>query len=154
MNTRSRSNNNNNSFTIPTNRNRRKQKPRNVPELRESIPTMADQRTMKELLQCPNEGYGDAIVLPQIDSENFELKIGLIQLVSAKQFYGFEKDDLHQHIRWFNKLTSTIKMKDVPQYAVKLMLFPFSLEGAARIWLEKEPPQLHLYMGRPCSQIC
>ncbi|GJR30369.1 reverse transcriptase domain-containing protein [Tanacetum coccineum] len=24
---------------------------------------------------------------------------------------------------------------------VKLMLFPFSLEGAARIWLEKEPPQ-------------
>ncbi|GJT24909.1 reverse transcriptase domain-containing protein [Tanacetum coccineum] len=25
--------------------------------------------------------------------------------------------------------------------SVKLMLFPFSLEGAARIWLEKEPPR-------------
>jgi hypothetical protein len=39
---------------------------------------MADQRTMQELLQCPTEGYGDAIVLPQILSENFELKTGLI----------------------------------------------------------------------------
>ncbi|GKE71610.1 reverse transcriptase domain-containing protein, partial [Tanacetum coccineum] len=32
----------------------------------------------------------------------------------------------------------------VPETAatsVKLMLFPFSLEGAARIWLEKEPPR-------------
>ncbi|GJW86787.1 reverse transcriptase domain-containing protein [Tanacetum coccineum] len=28
-----------------------------------------------------------------------------------------------------------------PSTSVKLMLFPFSLEGAARIWLEKEPPR-------------
>ncbi|PWA81826.1 hypothetical protein CTI12_AA183720 [Artemisia annua] len=102
---------------------------------------MADQRTMQELLQCPTEGYGDAIVLPQILSENFELKTGLIQLVTSNQFQGFERDDPHAHIRWFNKLTSTMKVKDVPHDAIKLMLFPFSLEGAARIWLEKEPPR-------------
>nr|GEU63661.1 reverse transcriptase domain-containing protein [Tanacetum cinerariifolium] len=29
---------------------------------------------------------------------------------------------------------------DVPNDAIKLMLFPYSLEGAARIWYEKEPP--------------
>ncbi|GJW14320.1 reverse transcriptase domain-containing protein [Tanacetum coccineum] len=29
----------------------------------------------------------------------------------------------------------------MPPTSVKLMLFPFSLEGAARIWLEKEPPR-------------
>ena len=34
-----------------------------------------DQRTMQELLQCPTEGYGDAIVLPPILSDNFELKL-------------------------------------------------------------------------------
>nr|GFB35430.1 hypothetical protein [Tanacetum cinerariifolium]GFB36781.1 hypothetical protein [Tanacetum cinerariifolium] len=28
----------------------------------------------------------------------------------------------------------------VPNDAIKLMLFPYSLEGAARIWYEKEPP--------------
>ncbi|GJX40099.1 reverse transcriptase domain-containing protein [Tanacetum coccineum] len=34
-----------------------------------------------------------------------------------------------------------LKYKNVPHEAIKLMLFSFSLEGAARIWLEKEPPR-------------
>ncbi|GJW19142.1 hypothetical protein Tco_0026578 [Tanacetum coccineum] len=106
-----------------------------------SVVTMADQRTMAELLQAPTEGYGDAIVIPAILAENFELKHGLLNLVTSKQFYGFEKEDPHAHIRWFNKITSTIKYKDVPNSSIKLMLFPFSIEGAARIWLEKEPPR-------------
>ncbi|GJZ26599.1 uncharacterized mitochondrial protein-like protein [Tanacetum coccineum] len=87
------------------------------------------------------EGYGDAIVIPAILMENFELKHGLLNLVTSKQFYRFEKEDPHAHIRWFNKITSTIKYKDVPNSSIKLMLFSFSIEGAARIWLEKEPPR-------------
>ncbi|GJX58903.1 reverse transcriptase domain-containing protein [Tanacetum coccineum] len=102
---------------------------------------MADQRTMAELLQAPTEGYGDAIVIPAILAENFELKHGLLNLVTSKQFYRFEKEDPHAHIRWFNKITSTIKYKEVPNSSIKLMLFLFSIEGAARIWLEKEPPR-------------
>ncbi|GKD20063.1 reverse transcriptase domain-containing protein [Tanacetum coccineum] len=102
---------------------------------------MGDQRTMAEFLQASTEGYGDAIVIPAILAENFELKHGLLNLVTSKQFCGFEKEDPHAHIRWFNKITSTIKYKDVPNASIKLMLFPFSIEGAARIWLEKEPPR-------------
>ncbi|GJX10190.1 reverse transcriptase domain-containing protein, partial [Tanacetum coccineum] len=34
-----------------------------------------------------------------------------------------------------------MKSPNVPSTSVKLMLFLFSLEGAARIWLEKEPPR-------------
>nr|GEV73534.1 reverse transcriptase domain-containing protein [Tanacetum cinerariifolium] len=37
-------------------------------------------------------------------------------------------------------MTATLIYRDVPNYAIKLMLFPYSLEGAARIWYEKEPP--------------
>ncbi|GJY43218.1 reverse transcriptase domain-containing protein [Tanacetum coccineum] len=37
-----------------------------------------------------------------------------------------------------------MQFPNVPSTSVKLMLFPFSLEGAARIWLEKEPPRLIL----------
>nr|GEZ92137.1 reverse transcriptase domain-containing protein [Tanacetum cinerariifolium] len=37
-------------------------------------------------------------------------------------------------------MTSALKYRDVPNDAIKLMLFPYSLEGAARIWYEKEPP--------------
>nr|GEY82668.1 reverse transcriptase domain-containing protein [Tanacetum cinerariifolium] len=105
------------------------------------VATMADTRTMSELLQAPTESYGDAIVIPAILVENFELKVGLLTLVTLSHFYVFERDDPHSHIRWFNKITSTLKYKNVPHEAIKLMLFLFSLEGVARIWLEKEPPR-------------
>ncbi|GKD99782.1 reverse transcriptase domain-containing protein, partial [Tanacetum coccineum] len=96
---------------------------------------------MAQLLEAPTEGYEDAIVVPEITANNFEIKHGLLNLVQNKQFFGHDKEDPHAHIRYFNKITSTMKFPNVPSTSVKLMLFPFSLEGAARIWLEKEPPQ-------------
>nr|GEV94412.1 hypothetical protein [Tanacetum cinerariifolium] len=41
---------------------------------------MADNRTMAELLQAPTEGYEDAIVIPEITANNFELKHAQIWL--------------------------------------------------------------------------
>ncbi|GJW67326.1 hypothetical protein Tco_0121750 [Tanacetum coccineum] len=38
------------------------------------VVTMADNRTMAQLLQAPTEGYEDAIVVPTITVDNFELK--------------------------------------------------------------------------------
>nr|GEZ03904.1 reverse transcriptase domain-containing protein [Tanacetum cinerariifolium] len=100
---------------------------------------MADQRIMAELLRAPTEGYAEAIVVPSILAEQFELKHSLINMMTLDQFFGLEKDNPHDHIRWFNKITSTIKYKDVPNSSIMLMLFPFSLTGAASWWLEKEP---------------
>nr|GEW19603.1 hypothetical protein [Tanacetum cinerariifolium] len=100
---------------------------------------MADNRTMAELLQAPTEGYEDAIVILEIAVNNFELKYGLINPVENKQFFRHDKEDPHAHIRYFNKITSTMRVQNVPSSSIKLMPFPFSLEGATRIWLEKEP---------------
>ncbi|GJU74067.1 reverse transcriptase domain-containing protein [Tanacetum coccineum] len=105
------------------------------------IVTMADNRTMAQLLEAPTEGYEDAIVVPEIITNNFGIKHGLLNLVQNKQFFGHDKEDPHAHIRYFNKITSTMKFPNDPSTSVKLMLFPFSLEGAARIWLEKELPR-------------
>nr|GFA68469.1 hypothetical protein [Tanacetum cinerariifolium] len=102
---------------------------------------MAENQTMAQLLQAPTDGYEDAIVIPEIATNNFELKHGLINLVLNKQFFGHEKEDPHAHLRYFNKITSTTRVLNVPNPTIKLMLFPFSLEGAAQIWLEKEPPR-------------
>nr|GFB36091.1 reverse transcriptase domain-containing protein [Tanacetum cinerariifolium] len=41
---------------------------------------MADNRTMAQMLQAPIEGYEDAIVVPPINANNFELKQTLINL--------------------------------------------------------------------------
>nr|GEV65728.1 hypothetical protein [Tanacetum cinerariifolium] len=102
---------------------------------------MADQRTMAQLLQVPTEGYEDAIVVPAITADNFELKHGLLTLIRNKQFFGHDKEDPHAHVRYFNKITSTLKFPNILNMSIKLMLFLFSLEGAAWIWLEKEPPR-------------
>nr|GEX66028.1 reverse transcriptase domain-containing protein [Tanacetum cinerariifolium] len=101
----------------PKGRNRGHSKQRvensNLEEYFPPVVTMADQRTVAQFLQAPTEGYEDAIVVP----------------------------DPHAHIRYFNKITSTLKFPNVPNTSIKLMLFLFSLEGAARIWLENEPPR-------------
>nr|GFA25855.1 reverse transcriptase domain-containing protein [Tanacetum cinerariifolium] len=108
------------SFTISKRRNRRRSKQIVEPELRTiveiPIVTMADQCTMAKLLQAPTEGYEDAIVVPAILAENFEPKHGLLNLVSSKQFYGHDKEDPHAHIRWFNKITSTMS-KDADHHS-------------------------------------
>nr|GFA29243.1 reverse transcriptase domain-containing protein [Tanacetum cinerariifolium]GFA42132.1 reverse transcriptase domain-containing protein [Tanacetum cinerariifolium] len=89
------------------------------------------------MLQAPIEGYEDAIVVPQINSKKFELKQTLINLVQSNQFTG--RQDPHNNLRFFNKVTSTFRHPEVPNTTIKLLLFPFSLEGEARIWLDKEP---------------
>ncbi|GKA28269.1 reverse transcriptase domain-containing protein [Tanacetum coccineum] len=97
-------------------------------------------RSMEDLLQAPTDGVGDVIVVPPILANQFELKIVLLNLATAIAFHGFENDDPHSHIRRFTKITQTVKLNNVPSDIVKLLLFPFSLEGATRTWLEKEPP--------------
>ncbi|GKE65279.1 reverse transcriptase domain-containing protein, partial [Tanacetum coccineum] len=123
--------------------NRRRSKQRvELFALKETLVVMmADQRTMAELLRAPIEGYAEAIVVPPIPAEHFELKHSLINLVTSKQFFGFVKGDPHAHIRYFNQITSTLKYKDMPEESIKLMLFPFSIDGPARTWLDKEPPR-------------
>ncbi|GJX83974.1 reverse transcriptase domain-containing protein [Tanacetum coccineum] len=129
--------------TIPKRRNRRRSIQRVKPFSLVETPvvTMADQRTMAELLRAPTEGYAEAIVVPPIPAEHFKLKHSLINLVTSKQLFGFEKEDPHAHIRYFNKITFTLKYKDVPETSIKLMLFLFYIDGPARIWLDKEPPR-------------
>nr|GEW69990.1 reverse transcriptase domain-containing protein [Tanacetum cinerariifolium] len=93
----------NSTATIPRRSNSRRILNIVEPEIQTiaEIVSMAD-RTMEELLQAPTEGYGEAILIPEILAENFEIKMNLLQ--------------------------------DVSNDAIKLMLFPYSLEDAARIW--------------------
>ncbi|GJX55071.1 reverse transcriptase domain-containing protein [Tanacetum coccineum] len=100
---------------------------------------MADNRTMAQMLQAPIEGYEDAIVVPPINANNFELKQPLINLVQRNKFTS--RQDPHNQLRFFNKVTSTFRHPEVPNTSVKLLLFPFSLDGEARDWLDKEPPR-------------
>ncbi|GJS98488.1 reverse transcriptase domain-containing protein [Tanacetum coccineum] len=133
-----RSNYPNSNVTIP--RRRRRQVSNIVePEIRTIVAPMAE-RTMEELLRAPTEGYGEAIVLPEINADHFEIKTNLLQLVQANPFYGRENDNPHAHINSFKRITSTLRFRNVPNDVIKLMMFPYSLGGAAKTCYEKEPP--------------
>ncbi|GJX88289.1 reverse transcriptase domain-containing protein [Tanacetum coccineum] len=95
---------------------------------------------MEDLLQAPTEGYGEAIIIPEINEDHFEIKTNLLQLVQASPFHGYERENPYAHINSFKRITSTLRFRDVPNDVIKLMMFPYSLEGAARVWYEKEPP--------------
>ncbi|GJZ12085.1 hypothetical protein Tco_0546844 [Tanacetum coccineum] len=92
------------------------------------------ERTMEELLRAPTEGYGEVIVLPEINADHFEIKTNLLQLVQANPFYGRESENLHAHINSFKRITSTLRFRNVPNDVIKLMMFPYSLKGAAKTW--------------------
>nr|GFB25238.1 hypothetical protein [Tanacetum cinerariifolium] len=78
---------------------------------------MADNRTMAQMLQAPIEGYEDAIVVPPINANNFELKHTLINLVQSNQFTG--------------------RQDPIIIYVSSTRLH----QREARIWLDKEPPR-------------
>ncbi|GJY31761.1 reverse transcriptase domain-containing protein [Tanacetum coccineum] len=84
---------------------------------------MADNRTMAQMLQAPIEGYEDAIVVPPINANNFELKQPLINLVQSNKFTAFNEawerfkgllrqcphhgfSELHQLDTFYNSLNS------------------------------------------------
>nr|GEW48268.1 reverse transcriptase domain-containing protein [Tanacetum cinerariifolium] len=97
----------NSNATIPSRSNRRRVPNIVEPEICtiEDIVPMAN-RTMEELLQAPTEGYGEAIVIPEILAENFEIKTNLLQLVQANKFHEgaariwYEKEPPNSILTW------------------------------------------------------
>nr|GEY90624.1 reverse transcriptase domain-containing protein [Tanacetum cinerariifolium] len=72
------------STSNPKRRNRKRSKQPFI--LEESpIDTMANQRTMAELLRAPTEGYAEVIVVPSILAEQFKLKYSLINIMTSDQ---------------------------------------------------------------------
>ncbi|GJS16149.1 reverse transcriptase domain-containing protein [Tanacetum coccineum] len=81
---------------------------------------MADNRTMAQMLQAPIEGYEDAIVVPPINANNFELKQPLINLVQSNKFTEFQelrlriglKDALVEMPKFNKWLSSLLRNKE------------------------------------------
>ncbi|GJS30005.1 hypothetical protein Tco_0490625 [Tanacetum coccineum] len=111
---------NNSNVTIPRRRNKGRAPNIVEPELRTIIAPMAE-RTMEELLRSPTEGYGEAIVLPEINADHFEIKTNLLQLVQANLFHGLENENPHAHINSFKRITSTLRFRNVSNDVIKLM---------------------------------
>ncbi|GJV85513.1 reverse transcriptase domain-containing protein [Tanacetum coccineum] len=103
---------NNSPVTIPRRQNRGRAP--NIVEpsfvLSLEVAPMVETQNIRGATRAPTEGYGEAIVLPEISADHFEIKTNLLQLVQASPFHGFERDNPHTHINNFKRITSTLKM--------------------------------------------
>nr|GEW12022.1 reverse transcriptase domain-containing protein [Tanacetum cinerariifolium] len=79
---------------------------------------------------------GFAITIPQTANE-FAIKVNHLTLVKGEQFDGRTKTDPYKHIHKFLKICDMFKYRDTENEAVRLMMFPLSLTGEAKTWLDE-----------------
>nr|GEU92273.1 reverse transcriptase domain-containing protein [Tanacetum cinerariifolium] len=89
---------------------------------------MVDNRTMEELIQAPTEGYGEAIVIPKINADHFEIKMNLLQLGTARVWYDKEppnsivtwEDLVNKFVNQFFPPSKTTHLKnEIPRFTQK-----------------------------------
>ena len=84
-------------------------------------------------------GITSSIRKPTIQSNNFELKTGLVQMVQQHQFGGTAAEDPTEHLSSFQEICDTVKMNGVTSEAIRLILFKFSFRDKAKVWLNSFP---------------
>ncbi|GJX36316.1 retrovirus-related pol polyprotein from transposon TNT 1-94 [Tanacetum coccineum] len=146
-----------------------------IENLAPPVVTMDDNRTMAQLLEAPTKGYEDAIVMPEITADNFELKHGLLTLEvdinkrtknqskRDKTEHGMEKcvkTKPNQRADYANWETSFIKerkwekenekRKDVegPFFFIKSMLaIPLHSQSISMAWIVSNEAQKEIKAG-------
>ncbi|GKC37510.1 hypothetical protein Tco_1049894 [Tanacetum coccineum] len=83
---------------------------------------------------APTPGF--AITIPDTAKE-FAIKGNHLTLVKGNQFDGRIKTDPHKHINKFLRICDMFKYRDTENEAVRLMMFPLSLMGEAKTWLNE-----------------
>ena len=108
-------------------------------------------RALKDY-SIPNVGVS-SIRRPPIQANNFEIKLVIIQMIqNSIQFGGLANDDPNLHIANFLEICDTFKHNGVTDDAIRLQLFPFSLNNKAKAWLNSLPPgTITTWDGLVCS---
>lgn len=78
---------------------------------------------------------------PKIEAQQFELKPVMFQMLQiVGQFSRMLTEDPYIHLRPFIEVSYSFKLAGVPEDALRLKLFPYSLRDRARAWLNLLPP--------------
>jgi len=60
----------------------------------------------------------------------------LIHLIQGNLFHGLPNEDPYAHLATYIEICNTVKIAGVPEDAIRLNLFSFSLVGEAKRWLQ------------------
>ncbi|GJW74388.1 hypothetical protein Tco_0133758 [Tanacetum coccineum] len=93
-----------------------------------------DLRTMEELCQPSLDGRGGPIAPIAIQATTFGLKNDMIQQVQNSCPFRGPGDDANKHLDKFLHVTQSMKVNGVSDDALRLHLFPYSLQDRAAEW--------------------
>nr|GEV42084.1 hypothetical protein [Tanacetum cinerariifolium] len=79
---------------------------------------------------------GSAITIPKTANE-FAIKCNHLTLVKGNQFDGRTKTGPHKYIHEFLGICDMFKYRDTENEVVRLMMFPLSLTGESKTWLDE-----------------
>ena len=86
------------------------------------------------------DGTASCIRKPAVQANNFELKPSYVNMIqNSVQFHGLPSEDPNLHIAYFLDICDMFRVNDVPDDAIRLRLFLFSLKNRARQWLNSLP---------------
>ncbi|XP_026444180.1 uncharacterized protein LOC113344424 [Papaver somniferum] len=93
-------------------------------------------KTLREYMYPTRVSQPLCIVLTSTKA-HFEIRTSTIQ--ALPNFYGRENENRYYHIRDFEELCGTVKIKDLTDEYLRLRLFPFSLKDKEKSWLDALP---------------
>ncbi|GJX16107.1 reverse transcriptase domain-containing protein [Tanacetum coccineum] len=98
-----------------------------------------DLRTMEELCQPSLDGQGGPVAPIAIQATTFGLKNDMIQQVQNSCPFRGPGDDANKHLDKFLHVTQSMKVNGVSDDALRLHLFPYSLQDRAAEWFDRLP---------------
>ena len=91
--------------------------------------------TLEDYSSSTMQQFFTSIVRPEVQATNISYPHSLIQLIQGNLFHGLPNEDPYAHLTTYIEICNTVKIAGVPEDAIRLNLFSFSLAGEAKRWL-------------------
>ena len=105
------------------------------PHLAEMDGEPARRVTLEDFSNTATPQFFMSIARPEVQAANISYLHSLIQLIQGNLFHGLPSEDPYAHLASYIEICNTVKIAGVPEDAVRLNLFSFSLAGEAKRWL-------------------
>ena len=92
--------------------------------------------TLEDYSSSTMQQFFTSIVRPEVQATNISYPHSLIQLIQGNLFHGLPNEDPYAHLATYIEICNTVKITGVPEDAIRLNLFSFSLAGEAKRWMQ------------------
>jgi len=88
--------------------------------------------TLEDFSNTATPQFFTSIARPEVQAANISYPQSLIQLIQGNLFHGLPSEDPYVHLASYIEICNTVKIAGVPEDAIRLNLFSFSLAGEAK----------------------